>query len=135
MRPHLRITVTVLALAAALPGAALADSSSSVIADVAKDGVLNGQYSQAALKSAATSPLLKQYGGSGAVQSVTSKIKNTPAAKPQAGASSTSKPGTGTAGKLPFTGAEAGLMAIVGGALGAAGLVLRRAGRSKTKEL
>src|SRR4029078_13132321 len=72
------------------------------------------------LKSALNSPLLRQYGGQGAVESVLteSKPKTTAAA-----------PATGPSNNLPFTGADVFLFVIVGGGLLAAGLVLRRFGR------
>jgi hypothetical protein len=104
-----------------MPAAALANSggtTSAIVKDVAKDGKVDGHYTSAQLRSALKNPLLKQYGGQGAVESVLTKMK------PKA-----TEPATGSANNLPFTGADVFLFAIVGGGLLAAGLVLRRFGR------
>ena len=121
----IRFILPLVALAlCVLPGAALASnggSTSAIVQDVAKDGKVDGNYTSGELKSALKNPLLRQYGGQGAVESVLTKMKpktTTPA-----------EPATGTANNLPFTGADVFLFAIVGGGLLAAGLVLRRFGR------
>jgi uncharacterized surface anchored protein len=111
-----------------LPAAALADSgstTSAIVKDVAKDGKVNGHYTSAQLKSALKNPLLKQYGGQGAVESVLAQMK--PKAKPTT--SDSAAPATGPSNNLPFTGSDVLLFVIVGGGLLAAGLVLRRFGR------
>ena len=121
---HIRFILPLVALAlCVMPAAALATSggtTSAIVSDVAKDGKVDGHYTSAQLKSALNSPLLRQYGGQGAVESVLteSKPKTTPAA-----------PATGPSNNLPFTGADVFLFVIVGGGLLAAGLVLRRFGR------
>jgi hypothetical protein len=105
-----------------MPAMALAASGGStqaIIKDVAKDGQVNGHYTNAQLKAALKSPLLKQYAGLGAVESVLSRTK------PKV----TATPATGTPSNLPFTGADVLLFVAVGGGLVAAGLVLRRFGR------
>ena len=122
-----------------MPAAAMASDSGStqaIVNDVAKDGKVDGKYTSAELKAAAASPLLKQYGGQGAVEAVvtTSKPQTTSkpatASKPETAATTTpSEPATGESGNLPFTGSDVLLFVAVGGALVAAGLVLRRIGR------
>ena len=92
----------------------------AIVSDVAKDGKVDGHYTSAQLKTALNSPLLRQYGGQGAVESVLTK------SKPKTTAAA---PATGPADDLPFTGADVFLFVIVGGGLLAAGLVLRRFGR------
>ena len=119
------LPLAALALAlGAMPAASLAadggGSTSAIVKDVAKDGKVDGHYTTAQLKSALKNPLLKQYGGQGAVESVLTKMK------PK---STTAAPATGTSKDLPFTGADVFLFVIVGGGLLAAGLVLRRFGR------
>jgi hypothetical protein len=106
-----------------MPAAALASSggtTSAIVKDVAKDGKVDGHYTSSQLKSALKNPLLKQYGGQGAVESVLSQMK------PK---KTTAAPATGTSNNLPFTGADVLLFVVVGGGLLAAGLVLRRFGR------
>ena len=107
-----------------MPAAALASSggtTQAIIKDVAKDGKVNGHYTTAQLKAALKSPLLSQYGGQGAVESILSRMKpkKTVASPPASGPSS----------NLPFTGADIFLFVAVGGGLLGAGLVLRRLGR------
>ena len=122
---RIRFILPLVALAlCVMPAAALASNggtTSAIVKDVAKDGKVDGNYTSSQLKSALKNPLLKQYGGQGAVESVLTKMKpkkTTPA-----------EPATGPANNLPFTGADVFLFAIVGGGLLAAGLVLRRFGR------
>ncbi len=105
-----------------MPAVALASSggtTQAIVKDVAKDGKVDGHYTNAQLKAALKSPLLKQYGGQGAVESVITHVK------PKV----TAKPATGVAHNLPFTGSDVFLFVVVGGGLLAAGLVLRRFGR------
>jgi hypothetical protein len=105
-----------------MPAMALAaggGSTQAIIKDVAKDGKVNGHYTNSQLKAALKSPLLKQYGGQGAVESVITHVK------PKV----TAKPAVGVVHNLPFTGSDVFLFVGVGGALLAAGLVLRRFGR------
>ena len=120
----IRFILPLVALAlCVMPAAALATSggtTSAIVSDVAKDGKVDGHYTSAQLKSALNSPLLRQYGGQGAVESVLTKMK------PK---KTVTEPATGPASNLPFTGADVFLFAIVGGGLLAAGLVLRRFGR------
>ena len=106
-----------------MPAMAFANggTTSAIVKDVAKDGQLNGHYTQAQLKAALKNPLLKQYGGQGAVESVLTKMKPKKTVAEQ--------PASGPADNLPFTGADVFLFVIVGGGLVAAGLVLRRFGR------
>jgi hypothetical protein len=107
-----------------MPAVALASSggtTQAIVKDVAKDGKVNGHYTNAQLKAALKSPLLKQYGGQGAVESVLTKVKPKKTVA--------SAPATGPASNLPFTGADVFMFVIVGGGLVAAGLVLRRFGR------
>jgi hypothetical protein len=106
-----------------MPAMALAaggGSTQAIIKDVAKDGKVDGHYTTGQLKLALKSPLLKQYGGQGAIESILSRMK------PKA---VTSTPATGPSSNLPFTGADVFLFVAVGGGLVAAGLVLRRFGR------
>ena len=106
-----------------MPAVALASNggtTQAIVKDVAKDGKVDGHYTNAQLRAALKSPLLKQYGGQGAVESVLTKMKPKKTA---------AAPATGPANNLPFTGADVFLFAIVGGGLLAAGLVLRRFGR------
>ena len=63
-----------------MPAAAMASDSGStqaIVNDVAKDGKVDGHYTSAELKAAAASPLLKQYGGQGAVEAVVTKPTTT----------------------------------------------------------
>ena len=111
-----------------MPAAALASSggtTQAIIKDVAKDGKVDGHYTTAQLKAALKSPLLSQYGGQGAVESILSRMKPK---KTVAG------PATGPSSNLPFTGADIFLFVAVGGGLLGAGLVLRRLGRSGDDE-
>ncbi len=123
-----RFILPLVALAlCAMPAASLAadgDTTSAIVQDVAKDGKVDGNYTPAQLKSALKSPLLKQYGGQGAVESVLTKMKPAKTA-----ATTPAEPATGATNNLPFTGADVFLFVIVGGGLLAAGLVLRRFGR------
>jgi hypothetical protein len=112
-----------------MPAAALASSGGStqaIIKDVAKDGKVDGHYTTAQLKTALKSPLLSQYGGQGAVESILSRMK------PKKTVSST--PASGPSSNLPFTGADIFLFVAVGGGLLGAGLVLRRLGRNGDDE-
>jgi hypothetical protein len=105
-----------------VPAAALASSNGTtqaIVKDVAKDGKVDGHYTQAQLKAALKSPLLKQYGGQAAVESVVTHVAPETAAAPA----------TGVAHNLPFTGSDVMLFVGVGGGLLVAGLVLRRFGR------
>ena len=107
-----------------MPAAALASSggtTQAIIKDVAKDGKVDGHYTTAQLQAALKSPLLGQYGGQGAVESILSRMKPK---KTKAAA-----PATGPSSNLPFTGADIFLFVAVGGGLLGAGLVLRRLGR------
>ena len=74
-----RFILPLVALAlCAMPAASLASSggtTSAIVKDVAKDGKVDGNYTSAQLKSALKNPLLKQYGGQGAVESVLTKMK------------------------------------------------------------
>jgi hypothetical protein len=111
-----------------MPAAALASSggtTQAIIKDVAKDGKVNGHYTTAQLKAALKSPLLSQYGGQGAVESILSRMK------PK---KTVAVPATGPSSNLPFTGADIFLFVAVGGGLLGAGLVLRRLGRSGDDE-
>ena len=122
-----------------MPAAAMASDSGTtqaIVNDVAKDGKVDGKYTSAELKAAAASPLLKQYGGQGAVEAVvtkpatTSKPNTETASKPVEATTTTAPaPATGESGNLPFTGSDVFLFVAVGGGLLAAGLVLRRIGR------
>jgi hypothetical protein len=106
-----------------MPAMALAASggaTQAIIKDVAKDGKVNGHYTNAQLKSALKSPLLRQYGGEGAVESILTRTKPKTVK---------ATPATGPSNNLPFTGADVLLFVGVGGGLVAAGLVLRRFGR------
>ena len=118
-----RFIIPLVALAlCVMPAVALASSggaTQAIVKDVAKDGKVDGHYTNAQLKAALKSPLLKQYGGQGAVESVITHVKP----------KTTAKPATGVAHNLPFTGADVFLFVGVGGGLLAAGLVLRRFGR------
>ena len=125
-RVFMRTTRFILPLVAlalcVMPAVALASNggtTQAIVKDVAKDGKVDGHYTNAQLKAALKSPLLKQYGGQGAVESVITHVK------PKA----TAKPATGVAHNLPFTGSDVFLFVGVGGGLLAAGLVLRRFGR------
>jgi len=121
---NIRFILPLVALAlCVMPAAALASNggtTSAIVKDVAKDGKVDGKYTSSQLKSALNSPLLRQYGGQGAVESVLTKMK------PKA---TKTEPATGPASNLPFTGADVFMFVAVGGGLLAAGLVLRRFGR------
>jgi hypothetical protein len=127
-----RFILPLVALALALsvmPAAALASSggtTQAIIKDVAKDGKVDGHYTTAQLKAALKSPLLSQYGGQGAVESILSRMK------PKKTVASV--PATGPSSNLPFTGADIILFVAVGGGLLGAGLVLRRLGRDGDDE-
>src|SRR4029077_508072 len=94
-----------------MPAAAMASDSGStqaIVNDVAKDGKVDGHYTSAELKAAAASPLLKQYGGQGAVEAGVTKPTTTTkpktAAKPAQAAPTTTTtpaPATGESGNLP----------------------------------
>jgi hypothetical protein len=106
-----------------MPAMALAaggGTTQAIIKDVAKDGKVDGHYTTGQLKTALKSPLLKKYGGKGAVESILTRMKPTV---------TKAAPATGPASNLPFTGADVFLFVAVGGGLVAAGLVLRRFGR------
>jgi hypothetical protein len=119
-----RFIIPLVALALfALPAVALAGgagTTQAIVKDVAKDGKVDGHYTQAQLKAALKSPLLKQYGGQAAVESVVTQT---------APAKAAATPATGVAHNLPFTGSDVILFVGVGGGLLVAGLVLRRFGR------
>jgi hypothetical protein len=118
-----RFIIPIVALAlCVMPAVALASSSGTtqaIVKDVAKDGKVDGHYTHAQLAAALKSPLLKQYGGQAAVESVASQAQPT----------TTAAPATGEAHNLPFTGSDVMLFVGVGGGLLVAGLVLRRFGR------
>jgi hypothetical protein len=120
-----RFILPLVALAlCAMPAMALAaggGTTQAIIKDVAKDGKIDGHYTTGQLKTALKSPLLKQYGGQGAVESILTRMKPKP--------TTTAAPATGPSSNLPFTGADIFLFVAVGGGLVAAGLVLRRFGR------
>ena len=124
------LPLAALALAlGAMPAASLAangGTTSAIVKDVAKDGKVDGHYTTAQLKAALKSPLLSQYGGQGAVESILSRIKPKKTV--------TSAPATGPSSNLPFTGADIFLFVAVGGGLLGAGLVLRRLGRNGDDE-
>ena len=69
-----RFIIPLVALAlCVMPAVALASGSGTtqaIVKDVAKDGKVDGHYTQAQLHAALKSPLLKQYGGQAAVESV-----------------------------------------------------------------
>jgi hypothetical protein len=119
-----RFVLPLVALAlCVMPAMALAaggGSTQAIIKDVAKDGKVDGNYTTGQLKAALKSPLLKQYGGQGAVESILTRTKPKTV---------TTTPATGPSSNLPFTGADIFLFVAVGGGLVAAGLVLRRFGR------
>ena len=110
---------TALALAAAalliVVPSALANVTDQIITD-ARDGRIDGTYSQSQLRVALASPLLKTYGGDGGVEAVRSAL-----------GSQTDTGGTGNT--LPFTGFEAGTFVVLGLSLVVFGFVLRRSGR------
>jgi hypothetical protein len=127
--PHVatRRLVAVLAILVAavfVASAQAGDTTSAIIRDVAADGRVDGNYTQAQLRAALASPLLVEYGGPGGVAGVQSALGG-----------GEESPGTGTSGNLPFTGADVALFAIVGGVLVAAGIALRRFGRSRPSGL
>jgi hypothetical protein len=119
-----RFVLPLVALAlCVMPAMALAaggGSTQAIIKDVAKDGKVDGTYTTGQLKAALKSPLLKQYGGQGAVESILTRTKPKTVR---------TTPATGPSSNLPFTGADIFLFVAVGGGLVAAGLVLRRFGR------
>jgi hypothetical protein len=118
-----RFIIPLVALAlCVMPAMAIASSggaTQAIVKDVADNGKVDGHYTKAQLQAALASPLLKQYGGQGAVESVLDRL--TP--------KTSAAPATGKGGNLPFTGADIFLFVGVGGGLLAAGLVLRRLGR------
>ncbi len=103
------------ALVLALVPAASASTVDDIVSD-AKDGRIDGSYSQADLEAALASPLLKTYGGKGGVEAVKSALGS-------------QTEGTAGSGDLPFTGAEMVTFALIGSTLLIAGFVLRRSGR------
>jgi opacity protein-like surface antigen len=106
---------TVAALLLAFVPAASAASVDRIVQD-AKDGRIDGAYSQSDLNAALSSPLLKTYGGKNGVEAVRSAL-------------GTQTEGTGDSGNLPFTGAEMITFVLLGSTLLIAGFVLRRADR------
>ena len=124
VRAALLASLLALALIPAVAGAS--SSTQAIIDDVAADGQVNGTYSAAQLQAALASPLLAQYGGTGGVQGVQTALSGSNAGTTTPATTA----GTGSSGNLPFTGADALLFVAVGGGLLAAGLVLRRMGRS-----
>jgi hypothetical protein len=124
--------LTVLALALGATNALAGDVTSAIIADIAKDGKIDGHYTKAQLQQALKSPLLAQYGGTGGVagvQGTTGGKGSSPSSGSVAGVQSAA-PGTTTqSGTLPFTGADIALFLVVGGVLVAAGAGLRRISR------
>jgi hypothetical protein len=126
----LPLVALALCVTPALALAASGGSTQAIIKDVAKDGKVDGKYTSGQLKSALKSPLLKQYGGQGAVESILTKMKPAKVVKAVTPAKTvTAAPATGPSSNLPFTGADVFLFVAVGGGLVAAGLVLRRFGR------
>lgn len=109
------LLATVAALMLAFVPMASAASVGQIIQD-AKDGQIDGAYSQADLNAALDSPLLLTYGGKNGVEGVKSAL-------------GTQTEGTSGSGDLPFTGAEMITFLVLGSTLLVAGFVLRRTGR------
>jgi hypothetical protein len=120
--------LTVLALAFGASSAYAGDATSAIIADVAKDGKVDGHYTKAQLQQALKSPLLAQYGGTGGVAGV--QGANAGNSGNVAGVQS-APPAPSQSGTLPFTGADIALFLVVGGVLVAAGVGLRRISRNE----
>ena len=119
-----------------MPAAALASNSGTtqaIVKDVAKDGKVDGHYTSAQLKAALNSPLLKQYGGQGAVEVGRHEARRRPPSPRPPPSPRRPRPRSGARdwgySNLPFTGSDVFLFVGVGGGLLAAGLVLRRFGR------
>jgi hypothetical protein len=101
-----------------LTTATAAASPDDQITRDARDGRIDGVYSQAALEAALSGPLLKVYGGANGVEAVRSAL----------GAQTAGVTGSGD---LPFTGAELVTFALLGSSLLVAGFVLRRPQRPR----
>jgi hypothetical protein len=109
------VVLVAAAFTLAIAPAAFADTTGAIISD-AQDGHIDGNWTDAQLQAALSSPLLKEYAGKGGVEAVESALGS------QTDASSPS-------GNLPFTGAEMVTFVLIGGALVITGFVLRRTGR------
>jgi hypothetical protein len=109
------LVAAVAALTLAVVPMASAATTDQIVQD-AKDGQIDGAYSQSDLNAALSSPLLKTYGGKNGVEAVKSALGS-------------QTEGTSGSGDLPFTGAEMVTFALIGGTLLIAGFVLRRTGR------
>lgn len=129
---RLAALVAVLALVLSASSAFAGDSTSAIIADVAKDGKVDGHYTKAQLQAALKSPLLAQYGGTGGVAAVQGAASSSGGGSSPGGGSpaQTSAPTVSSSGTLPFTGADIALFLVVGGVLVVAGVGLRRLGRN-----
>ena len=106
-----------------MPAVALASSggtTQAIVKDVAKDGKVDGHYTNAAAQGSSQEP---------AAQAVRRPGRGRVRSSRMSSPSVTAKPATGVAHNLPFTGADVFLFVGVGGGLLAAGLVLRRFGR------
>jgi hypothetical protein len=122
--------VAVLALAFSATSAFAGDSTSAIIADVAKDGKVDGHYTKAQLQAALKSPLLAQYGGTGGVAAVQGAASSSGNGSKAHTSAPTTAPAVSSSGTLPFTGADIALFLVVGGVLVVAGVGLRRLGRN-----
>jgi len=116
--------LTVLAVAFGASSALAGDATSAIIADIAKDGKIDGHYTKAQLQQALKSPLLAEYGGSGGVAGVQGNTAGNVAGVQSA-------PAPAQSGTLPFTGADIALFLVVGGVLVAAGFGIRRISRQE----
>jgi len=131
---------TVGAVALATAAAAFAASPRQIYADMAQHGKLTKHYSTADLQRASKDAVLQGYGGvgtgGGGVQQPAggTQGQGTQAVAGVAGTQQTLGVGaTNRTGSLPFTGIQLGVFVAVGLMLLAGGLMLRRAGRSRTR--
>jgi hypothetical protein len=128
---------TALAVVLTTAAAAVAASPRQIYADLAQHGKLTKHYSAADLKRASKDAVLQGYGGVGAGGGVqqpaggTQGQSNSSAGGVEAAVSPVQQ--TNTTGTLPFTGIQLGVFVAVGLVLLAGGLMLRRAGRSRTR--
>ena len=111
VRRAITVALALLTLAVAAVSASAA-TTDQIVRDV-RDGQVDGGYSQADLRAALSSPLLKTYGGENGVEAVQGAL----------GAQTSAASGSG---QLPFTGAELVTFVVLGSTLLVAGFVLRR---------
>jgi hypothetical protein len=125
-----RLKVVLAVCAAMLVSApvAMASSPSDIYRDLADNGELNSSYSKAEMQAFLKDAPVQGYGNA-----VVDPSTPTPSAGGVAGETTDPVPATETAATveaLPFTGAELGVLALVGAALLVGGFLLRASART-----